>query len=82
MLIDVDALCKLAHWGLLEELPMLTGIPWHECACLASAKYRARRSTMKPDGRAFRTVDAAIEVLRVIELMGSSLEAEDRKSVV
>ncbi len=76
LLIDVDALCKLAHWALLEEIPSLSGFLWDECTYLASAKYRARRSATKPDGRAFRTTEAANEVLRVIGLMGQPLDAD------
>ena len=74
LLVDVDALCKLAHWRLLDELPVLTGVGWSDCATLTSVKHRARRATSKPDGRLFRTAAAAEAALRAIEQMQPALE--------
>jgi hypothetical protein len=76
LLIDVDAMCKLAHWNLLDALPMLTGIPWTACAYLASLKFRALKAQGKLDGRLFRVTDAANEVVRVIGLMGAPLTSD------
>lgn len=74
LLIDVDALCKLAHWGLLEELASLTGIPMQECTTLASAKYRAIKAKTKLDGRVFRAIEAADRVLEAIASMQPAIE--------
>lgn len=74
LLIDVDALCKLAHWRLLAELPALTGVSWHDCATLSSAKHRARRAVDKPDGKTFRDVAAAQEAVAAIGHMQSTLD--------
>ena len=74
LLIDVDALCKLAHWGLLEEIPSLMGIPLQECTTLASSKYRAIKAKSKLDGRVFHAVEAADRVLEAIALMQAPME--------
>lgn len=74
LLVDVDALCKLAHWRLLSELPYLLGTVWSDCATLTSAKHRARKAKVKPDGRIFRTTAAAEEALWAIEQMQPTLE--------
>ncbi|HVZ19309.1 MAG TPA: hypothetical protein VG897_19475 [Terriglobales bacterium] len=58
-LIDADALSKLAHWDLLEELALLTGTPIAETATLSSLVHRAARSCAKPDGKLFRDAVAA-----------------------
>lgn len=34
LLVDVDAAVKLAHWGLLGELPTLIDTPLSNCATL------------------------------------------------
>jgi hypothetical protein len=69
LLIDVDALCKLAHWRLLAELPGLSGFPLKECASLSSARHRANRALTKPDGKTFRDVAAAQEAVNAIDQM-------------
>ena len=74
LLIDVDALCKLAHWGLLEEIPSLMGIPLQECTTLASSKYRAIKAKSKLDMRVFHAVEAADRVLEAIALMQAPIE--------
>lgn len=76
LLVDIDALCKLAHWRLLSQLPELTGQQWEECATLESAKYRARRSVEHPDGRIFHSTDAAQEALNSILLMTGSISPD------
>lgn len=63
LLVDIDAAVKLAHWGLLAELPALTGTPLSDCATLTSLKFRAQRAAEKPDGKLFHTAAAAQAVL-------------------
>lgn len=74
LLIDVDALCKLAHWGLLQDLASLTDIPMQECTTLASARYRALKAKTKLDGRVFRAVEAVDRVLEAIASMSPAIE--------
>lgn len=69
LLIDVDAAVKLAHWDLLNELPMLTGMEWNELATISSLRYRALRSTEHPDGKLFRTAIAAETVFAAMKHM-------------
>jgi len=64
LLIDVDALCKLAHWNLLDPLPELTGVPLSACATLPSCRHRAAKALTKPD-KVFRCIEAATAALRV-----------------
>lgn len=63
LLIDIDAAVKLAHWGLLAELPKLTGMALNSCATLTSLRFRALKAAEKPDGKLFHTVAAAQAVL-------------------
>jgi hypothetical protein len=73
LFIDIDALCKLAHWRLSAELPKYCGVDWADCATLQSVAFRAKKSSTQPDGRLFRSVEAAHEVLRVTSLMSARL---------
>lgn len=50
LVIDVDALVKLAHWGLLGELQGATGVPPERQATVESIRFRAARR----DGKLFR----------------------------
>ena len=54
LVVDVDALVKLAHWSLLGELEGATGIPPERQATLESIRFRAARR----DRKLFR--DAAV----------------------
>ncbi|MEN9863130.1 MAG: hypothetical protein RLZZ601_894 [Pseudomonadota bacterium] len=56
---DVDALCKCAHWDVLDSLPELLGFEWAEAATLSSLKYRALKAQEAPDGKIFKTAEAA-----------------------
>ena len=76
LLVDVDALAKLAHWGMLERLPAFTGVPLAQCATLTSARFRAQRATEKPDGRVFHSKEAATAALRAINQMMAPLSPE------
>ncbi len=58
--IDVDAVCKLAHWNILPLLSDLMKCNWNEMATLSSLFYRASRAVDRPDGKLFRTSAAAI----------------------
>lgn len=69
LLIDIDAACKLAHWGMLSQLPALTGIELSACQTLTSLKYRALKASSKLDGRVFHSAEAVQEVLRVVGQM-------------
>ena len=76
LLVDVDALCKLAHWDLLPELPNLTGCDWSAMSTVPSLRFRAQRATSAPDGKLFRHARAAKCVLDHLGRM-ASLPASD-----
>ncbi|MDQ1835231.1 hypothetical protein [Massilia scottii] len=67
--LDVDALCKLAHWNILPILPDLLGCQWPDISTVASMRYRAAASVIKPDAKLFHTQSAASTALRCIERM-------------
>lgn len=67
--IDVDAMCKLAHWRILPLLSELTGYAWENMGTLASLKFRALRAIEKPDGRLFHCKEAALLVVACMEEM-------------
>ncbi|WP_334001579.1 hypothetical protein [Burkholderia gladioli] len=67
--VDVDALCKLAHWNVLPHLPELIGHPWGEMATVTSLRYRTQRCIEKPDGKKFHSTDAAASLAAHLELM-------------
>lgn len=69
LLVDIDAAVKLAHWGMLEELPSLIGTPLNSCATLSSLRFRAQRATQTPDGKLFHTPQAARAVLQALQHM-------------
>ncbi|MHB1371224.1 MAG: hypothetical protein ACYCW7_13635 [Pseudomonadaceae bacterium] len=73
LVVDVDAVSKLAHWNILPLLPELTGYGWHGIGTVSSLIHRARRAISAPDGKLFHTSDAAIVVVDVISLMGANL---------
>ncbi len=75
LLVDVDAVAKLAHWNLLDALPLLTKVPFAQCATLSSAKYRAQRAIENPDGKLFHSKDAAIAAIAAIRGMTASIES-------
>lgn len=47
LVVDVDALVKLAHWGLLDALETATGIPAARQATVESIRFRAARGDAK-----------------------------------
>lgn len=81
LLVDVDALCKLAHWDLLSELPALLGVPLANTSTLTSARFRAQKSLTKPDGKVFRNIAAAQVALHAIGQMAQPLSLEPAASV-
>lgn len=76
LLIDVDALAKLAHWSLPEELPTIVGVPLSQCVTLTSMRFRAQRAQLKPDGKLFHSTDAANAAIRTMDHMLPSLPAD------
>lgn len=76
LLVDVDALAKLAHWRFLEELPSITGVSLRQCATLTSARFRALRAIDKPDGRLFHSTEAAAAALRAMVGMTNPLSPD------
>lgn len=71
LVIDVDALSKLAHWKILPLLPALTGYPWEEMATVSSLIHRAVRSSRSPDGKIFFSQEAAIASVEAISQMSN-----------
>lgn len=76
LFVDVDALCKCAHWGILDHLPELLGFDWTDSATLSSLKFRANRAQQTPDGKLFRTNAAASAACQTIEKMQSNLDPD------
>lgn len=74
LVVDVDALCKLAHWNILPILPDLTGYVWGEIGTVSSLIHRAKRAISAPDGEIFHSSDAARVAVDAILRMGD-LEA-------
>lgn len=72
-LIDADALAKLAHWELLNELPNVLSVPLSDCATLTSVRYRAGRALSKPD-RLFRSADAARAAIAALANMAADID--------
>ena len=69
--IDVDAVCKLAHWDILSHLPDLLGCTWSEIATVSSLRYRAQRASENPDGKLFRSSVAALTVVECMAKMSA-----------
>jgi hypothetical protein len=67
--LDVDAVCKLAHWNILPLLPELTRRKWIEMTTVSSLKYRALQAEQRPDGKLFRSIGAAKVVSSSIAMM-------------
>lgn len=66
LLVDVDAMCKLAHWSLLELLPAVTGVEPSACSTLTSTKFRAIKSLERVDGKVFHSTEAAQAVVHAV----------------
>lgn len=69
--IDVDAVCKLAHWEILPLLPDLLGCTWNEISTVSSLRFRAQRAIEKPDGKLFRSSAAALCVVDCMSKMSA-----------
>ncbi len=69
LLVDVDVLAKLAHWGMLPDLPAFVGVDWDRMSTVASLRFRAQRAATKPDGKLFHTTDAAHAVMHALAQM-------------
>jgi hypothetical protein len=74
--VDVDVICKLAHWDILPHLPDLLGCQWNQIATVSSLRYRAQRAIETPDGKLFFSSAAAFRVVECIRLM-SAMPAPD-----
>ena len=74
--IDVDAICKLAHWSILLHLPDLLGCKWTDIATVSSLRYRAQRAIESPDGKLFHSSAAALTVVECMTHM-SAMPAPD-----
>lgn len=77
LVVDVDAVAKLAHWQLLQELPSLASAPWAQIGTLPSVQFRARKAVSTPGGNVFRNTQAAQSTLEVLPLMRALPLADD-----
>lgn len=59
LLLDADAVCKLANWQLLEDLPDLVAVVPGNMMVISSLVHRANRSLTKLDKRLFADEIAA-----------------------
>lgn len=66
-LLDADAVSKLAHWDLLGEVAVLTGVSTDQTATLSSLIHRAAKSCAKPDGKLFKDTSAAERALNYLQ---------------
>jgi hypothetical protein len=73
---DVDAVCKLANWNILQFLPELITAEWADIATISSLRHRIDQGIKKPDGKLFRSIQAA-EVAKSCVALMSPLEAPD-----
>lgn len=71
LVVDVDALSKLAHWNILPLLPNLTGYVWGDIGTVSSLIHRANRATSTPDGKLFHSSDAARVAVDAMSRMGN-----------
>ncbi len=67
--MDVDVICKLAHWGILPNLPDILGCEWNQISTVSSLRFRAQRAVEKPDGKLFRSSAAAQSVVECVSKM-------------
>jgi hypothetical protein len=72
VLVDNDALIKLAHWHLLDRLVTTFDASWEEIGVLASIGFRAR----KRDAKLFRSNEVADELAMSLAQAGS-LDVQD-----
>ncbi len=77
LLVDVDAVAKLANWQVLLESPSVLGCSVSDCATVTSLRFRAMSSTKKADGKLFQNTEAATLALQAIEKMGALAEIDD-----
>jgi hypothetical protein len=74
--VDVDALCKLAHWNILPSLSDITGHSWNNIVTMSSLRYRANRAMDCPDGKLFHSSTAAKLAHAYICKMGAPSELQ------
>ncbi len=71
LVVDVDAISKLAHWNILPILSDLTGYAWEDIGTVSSLIHRANRAISVPDGKLFHTSGAARVAVDAILQMGT-----------
>lgn len=69
LLVDADALAKLSHWNLLDDVEVATGRRWSDASTFSSLRVRAVKAVDRPDGKLFRSSEAAQRASRVLEQM-------------
>lgn len=79
-LLDADALSKLAHWDLLDELALLTGVPNSHTATLSSLVHRASKCRERPDGKLFLDTTVAARAHEYLKQL-APLPAPDEKFI-
>lgn len=69
VLTDIDVVSKLAHWRLLDVLPIIFSCKEADIATLPSLIHRAKKACTKPD-KIFRDVETATYAFNFLQLMG------------
>ena len=69
VLTDVDVVSKLAHWRLLDVLPIIFSCKGADIATLPSLIHRAKKACTKPD-KIFRDIETALYAFKFLRLMG------------
>lgn len=68
LVVDVDALVKLAHWGLLDAIKTATGVPAERQVALESVRFRAARG----DPRLFRDPAIGLQLATALSGFGAA----------
>ncbi|TAK90337.1 MAG: hypothetical protein EPO06_08645 [Burkholderiaceae bacterium] len=76
--LDVDAICKLANWRLLDELSNIMHIKPESMMTLGSLIHRAKRSIDKLDTRLFVATDAASNLAEFLRHTSPLPEADPK----
>lgn len=82
LLLDVDAVCKLANWQLLAFLPELTKTSLDQMMAVSSLIHRARRSLVKLDTKLFVHEDRVVESIEFLENTAKLPEANPEKLAI
>lgn len=68
---------KLAHWNILQELPLLLSTHWNDTATLSSLEHRACRAIQSLDYKLFHSVNAGHLILETISVMAKPSSQSD-----